>query len=54
MEAKSEAHRLAAQRPRLFSNLSDRLLISKTLYLPGELVLVRYSLSPSVTTFNRC
>ena len=30
---------------RLFSNLSDRLLVTKNLWLPDELIPVRYSLS---------
>ena len=41
MEARSEAHRLAG--PLECANVSDRLLVAKTLYLPGELLLVRYA-----------
>ncbi|CAK9041294.1 unnamed protein product [Durusdinium trenchii] len=48
MEARTESERLALLPhtvDRLFSNLSDRLLVTKNLWLPDELIPVRYSLS---------
>ncbi|CAE7303718.1 TTN, partial [Symbiodinium necroappetens] len=47
-EAQEEAHRLGAlglTADRLFPNLSDRLQVTKNLFLPGELIVVRYTLS---------
>ncbi|CAE7697790.1 Fndc3a [Symbiodinium sp. CCMP2456] len=47
-EAQEEAHRLGAlglTAGRLFPNLSDRLQVTKNLFLPGELIVVRYTLS---------
>eukprot|EP00435_Cladocopium_sp_Y103_P065295 s1184_g27.t1 len=48
MEARTESERLAALPQtvdRLFPNLCDRLLVTKNLWLPGELICVRYCLS---------
>lgn len=48
MEARTESERLAAlpqTLDRLFPNLCDRLLVTKNLWLPGELICVRYCLS---------
>ncbi|CAJ1354184.1 unnamed protein product, partial [Effrenium voratum] len=47
VEARTESERLAGLSPldRLFPNLSDRLLVNKNLWLPGELIWVSYNLS---------